>query len=561
MRHKLKFVVAIGICTLCLADGITAQDILGQEVGKIPLSATGVYALENATVHVGDGQVIDSATVIVAEGLISSVGSNMNVPVEAFVIDASGLHVYPGIIDALTRQGLKKGDSPGGDTQQAGRRGAASGQNEVNPEGPGLNAHLQAAANLVDDMSRLESWRDAGITSLHVAPDEGVFQGQTALINVTRVGPRSVVIATPIAMKMSSDGLGFRTYPGSLMGVIAHIKQSLLDAQHYGLHHSIYSEHPRGTSRPETNRALEALQAVVQGEMPLLFPAVRTREIARVLKLGREFKVKTIIAGGYASADLIQQLKESGTPVLIDLDFPEPPRNAHPEAEESLREIKEREAARKVASELHAAGVPFAFYGADNPREYFEGVRAAIEAGLPEEAALEAATLSAARILGVDAQLGSIAEGKIANLVLTNGSLFDEESQVRYVLVDGFLFDIPEQTQKPAESSEGDPTAQIDLTGSWDVTITAPGQTFDMTFDLTQAGSNLTGSITSPVTGSLSIYDGSVSGNTFSFKVQSDLGGGIVEITFSALVEENSFSGTATPEGIGPAEMEGRRIP
>lgn len=558
MPEIFKFLAIVFACLLCLGGVAVAQDVLGQEVGKVPVTATGVYALTGGTVHVGDGQVLENATVLVRDGLIEAVGSDLTVPVEAFAVDASGLHIYPGIIDALSPHGLKKPEGQRGEGQSGPGRGPGAGQPEDNPEGPGLYSYVQAASRINPQDSRLDSLREAGITAIHVAPDEGIFQGQTAVISVSDVNPASIVIASPIAMKMSWQGLGFRTYPGSLMGVIAHVKQTLLDARHYDVHHEMYRQNPRGLRRPETNRALEALQPVVHGQMPLLFPAVQEREIARVLELGREYQVKTLIAGGHEAAPLAEELKAAGTSVLIDVDFPEPPRNAHPEAEESLRDIKQREAARKVASELNAAGVPFAFYGGKSANDYKKGVRTAMEAGLPAEAALQAATLSAARILGVDGQLGSIEEGKIANLVVADGELFGEKTAVRHVFVDGIKYDIPEK-KEPETTDPGAPTAQ--MTGIWEATVTTPEQMYALTLDLTQDGSDLTGEVRAPMFGSLPIFDGSVGGNSFSFKIQTDLGQGLVDISFAGTVTGDTFVGTATPEGIGPAEMEGRRVP
>lgn len=531
----------------------------GQDAGKLPRTVPPIFALQGATVVLGNGSVLTNATVVVRDGLIEAVGTNVAIPPLAWQIDLSGMYVYPGLIDALTSEGFKRAPSS---------RPAAPGPGGPPPSSqesdePGMFAHVRAADRLESDITKLSAWRDAGILTLHVAPDSGIFRGQSALANLNGDGADRMIVRSPVAMTMSFQGAGgFRTYPGSLMGVLAYIKQNLLNAQHYGMAQGIYSSGPSGLKRPETNRNLEALQPAVQGSMPLLFPAQREREILRVLEMAENLKVKCIVAGGFEAPQVSAKLKEKQVPVLLSLNFPEKERDAHPEAEESLEALRYRLQAPKSAAELHKAGVRFAFYSDSlkSGRDFLKNLRAAVKEGLPKEAALQAATLSAAQILGVDQQLGSVEKGKIANLVVTDRDLFDDNAQIKHVFVDGEKYDIPAEEKREEQKGESERVPGV-LGGLWNVEVTSPDTTYRIQFDLTQEGGSLTGRVVSPEAGSLPLYGGNVSGESFSFKIRVDFGGGPQEITFSGTLAGDEVSGTAQVENTGAVPFKGRRAP
>jgi hypothetical protein len=234
-------------------------------------------------------------------------------------------------------------------------------------------------------------------------------------------------------------GGGGRGYPGSLMGVIAYIRQIYLDADHYKLAKSIYEKHPQGLMRPAYDRALEG----VLSSPRVLIPAGRDVEIERMLAFSKELKVNAILYGANEAWRAADVLKQSGTPVLVSLKYPAKAPDSDPAVEESLRVLEMREKAPQSAGALSKAGVKFAFYsdGLATTREINAAVKKAIDAGLDQAAAVRALTLSAAEIYGVSDRLGSIDKGKIANLVITDGELFATSTKVKYVFVDGGKFE------------------------------------------------------------------------------------------------------------------------
>lgn len=528
-----------------------------QDVGTMPKTEPPIFLLKGATVVVGTGQVLSGASVLVNDGLIQAVGENVAVPDGAWELDVSGMYIYPGLIDTLTSNGLKKAQAaPQGPTPQRGRpgRSAPAAQSD---EGPGYFAHVSAADQLDDDDKKLSGWREAGVLTLNVAPDQGIFRGTTAVVNLNGEEGDQMIVRQDVAMPMSFQGLGYRTYPGSLMGVIAHIRQTLLDASHYKDAWDVYRSADRGLKRPETDRTLESLQPVIDGTVPMVFPAKEDREIRRALALCEESNTECVIAGGFDIATVADELKEKGVPVLVSLNFPKKSKDGHPEADESLETLRRRADAPKAAAVLQKAGVQFGFYSdGASAGDFLKNLRKAVESGLSEEAAIRAATLSAAEILGVDSSLGTVEVGKIANLIVADNRILSDGAQIKRVFVDGYHFEVP---AKPV-AKKGDSGEEAQIGGTWEVTITTPEQDRSVTFNLTQDGSNVSGSVSTEM-GTLDVYDGTISGDGFSFKVELTMGMGPMEITFSGTVSGDTLEGTASVGDMGEAPMEGKRVP
>src|SRR6185369_6273902 len=266
--------------------------------------------------------------------------------------------------------------------------------------------------------------------------------------------PQQMIVRSPVAMHVGFTPLRTGTYPGSLLGVFSTLRQMMLDAQRYRDAMAIYERSPRGTRRPDTDRSLAALVPVIEGKMPVVMLANSEREITRALDLANEFKLRLIIAGGRESDRLTDRLVKQNVPVLLSLNLPRRTTAAMPEADpEPMRVLRERVEAQQTAGKLARAGVRFAFESGSltNISDLMTNVGRVIENGLPATDALRAFTIWPAEILGVENQLGSIETGKIANLTVTRGDLFDRNSRVVHVFIDGRPVDL-----RP-ESSRGGP--------------------------------------------------------------------------------------------------------
>lgn len=406
-------------------------------------------AIRNAPIVPISGPVLESGTIVLSKGLIRAVGARVDVPAEAVIIDGSGLTVYPGLIDALTDIGLApsaSAGSPGGAPPAGGQPRTPPRQIRGPQDRPASTPWLQAADEFKPDERRLETWRNGGFTTAVVAPKAGILPGQAAVINLGGEGLQHSVVRGAVALpiNMTAPG-GFRSFPGALMGVISYVRQVFLDTRHYDGLSTQYESHPRGRTRPDHDRTVQALQDVLDAKVPVLLPAVTEVQIDRMIAFGRELDVPFVLYGahqGYAAAGRIAKAR---VPVLMSAKWPERAKDADPDADESLRVLELRDKAPGTPAALAAQKVPFAFYsdGLAAPGEMLANVRKAVSAGLSADAALRALTLDAAQIYGVQDRLGSLETGKIANLVVVQGDLLGEKSTVKHVFVDGRRFDIP----------------------------------------------------------------------------------------------------------------------
>ena len=421
-------------------------------------SAIDTYAITNARIVTVSGPVIERGTVVVRNGLIAAAGANVNAPPDARVIDGSGLTIYPGLIDSYTNLALPEpppspSPAPGGGgggffavTQPR----PASGPNSTQP--PGLQPEVMVEDVIRPGGNELEASRNIGITTVLTLPRTGIWMGQSALINLAGETPQQMIVRSPVAMHVGFTPLRAGGYPGSLLGVFAALRQMMLDAQRYRDSMQIYERAPRGTRRPDTDRSLAALVPVIEGRMPVVMLANTEREISRALDLGEEFKLRLIIAGGREADRVADRLAKQKVPVLLSLNLPKRTTAAIPEADpEPLRVLRERVEAQQTAGKLAKAGVRFAFESGSltNMSELMANANRTIENGLSATDALRAFTIWPAEILGVQNQLGSIEAGKIANLTVVRGDLFDRNSRVTQVFIDGRPVDV-----RPAPESK-----------------------------------------------------------------------------------------------------------
>lgn len=419
-----------------------------------PDTPVGAVAIKDARIVTVSGPTLEKGTIIIRKGLIENVAANADIPEDAQVIDGAGMTVYPGLFDALSDLGLEE-QSPA--ASGPGRGGAGSPSAASSPqERATLLAHVRVADGLTSGGSRLDSARNAGITTALAAPRRGIFAGQSVIIDLCGQTPAEMVVKTPVAMHILLESGGFGGgYPGSLMGIIAYVKQTFLDVDHYSKVQATYSTTKRGVPRPVYNRSFEALQPYAQGRMPVILTANAPHEIERAIGLAESLKLNYILSGVQQGYQVVPLLKGKNIPLLVSLRFPERERDTDPDADESLRELKLRAEAPGNAAALYKAGLKIAFHSGQmsNPADFVRNAVRAVQAGLPKEAALRAMTLNPAEIFGVSDQLGSIENGKIANLLVAGGDLFADKTQLKYVFVDGRKFDVKQE--EPRRESTG----------------------------------------------------------------------------------------------------------
>lgn len=398
-----------------------------------------VYAIQGAKIVPVSGSPIASGTVVIKNGLIDAVGASAQVPAGAEVIDGSGLTVYPGLIDMSTAAGV---DLQVNRQQPNGLRTTEEAERWKRNL---ILAPSTSAADHIREAPELARLANAGVTSVLAVPPGVVVKGRSALVNVTappdnpaigNVGDyrRGIqVVRTPVALHIEfPGGVPGDAYPVSLLGVISFVRQSFLDAQYQ-------QRAGKNSTARAYDPALDALQPALEGKLPVAFEVNSAREISRALDMAKEFKLDPVISGASEADQVASDLKARNARVVYNVNYPTRSRSLPADADESLSVLRARANAPKVPAALEKAGVPFAFSaaGAREPRDLVRNVARAVREGLSAEAALRALTLNAAKIAGAEARVGSVEKGKIANLVVTQGDLFDDKMQIKHVFVDG----------------------------------------------------------------------------------------------------------------------------
>ena len=430
-----------------------------------------VHALVNARIVVAPGQVIEKGAVVVRNGVIEAVGATVSPPADAWVWDLASLTIYPGLIETYSNLGLPKEE----------RRPRAFGQAATEqpqqrtetPRGPDnwnklVHAQNNAAEMFVPNNEEAKKLRELGFTVALIVPTKGIFRGSSALVTLGDDSPNKGMIKTRVGQHFTfetSGGFDEPTYPNSLLGAITVVRQSILDARWYEQAQNAFRKNPAQT-KPEEDEALAALITAANGGEPLIFESSDEQNFLRAVNIAKEFNLKLWARGSGHEYRRLDLIRAANIPVILPVNFPEAPNVETPEdaLNIELAELQHWNAAPENPKRLQDAGVMFTLTSATlkNVSDFPARLRTAIERGLSKDAALAALTTTPAKLAGMENQLGTVAAGKFANLIVTDGDLFDEKTQILDTWVAGVRY---ENKKRP----------EVDLRGKWDVTLDLGG--------------------------------------------------------------------------------------
>lgn len=422
----IRRLIAVTATALFTAAPLAAQ--LGSYNPEPGPRATVV--IRNARIVPVRGDVIPNGSVVIADGRIQAIGVNVTTPAGAQVIDATGLSVYPGMMDAGTTMGLseiEQGANATLDQSETGR----------------FNPNAQALWGINPHSAHIGVTRVVGITHVVARPTGGLIAGQAALINLAGFTAPGMAVVPRAAMVMQLPGQGggggFGGGGGGFGGgqggnaaartaTMDSLKRILDDAEAYGRAVDAAAR-DAALPRPTVDIILAALVPAVRGEMPVIFPAETQADIRAAVEFAKERKLKPIIFGGRDAWRMTDFLKTNDVPVIFARTMSLPVRDDDP-----------YDVHYAAAGKLAAAGVRFAIASGEPDPDvrnlpYVAGMAAAF--GLDPDAALRAVTLSPAEIFGVADRLGSLEVGKIANLVVTTGDILEARTDTRYLFIDG----------------------------------------------------------------------------------------------------------------------------
>lgn len=380
-----------------------------------PAAAGELVAITNAILHPVRAPQIENGTVLIQGGKIQAMGSDIEIPAGARVVDAAGRHVYPGLIALYTNIGMTEiGSVPATDDQS---------------ERGGNQPDLRTSTAIHADSAHIAVTRTNGVTRAQVAPrGGGPLLGQSAVMQLDgshweeliRVDRDMLHVRFPTAPNETKDK------ERKLSEGAKELKKLFAEAREYGRLVDLAATEP--AARPEYEPRLEALVPYVRGQKTLALHADNAQTILDALRFAKEESLQVVIYGASEGWKVADVLAQEGRSVVVG------PVLALPSSREDPYD-----AAYANAAVMARAGVKLAIMTADdeNPRNLAFHAAMAASFGLPREEALRAITLYPAQILGMDSEVGSLAPGMIADLIITSGDVLELATTVDYVFIQG----------------------------------------------------------------------------------------------------------------------------
>jgi len=535
------------VCLIVLAGGFS----FGQDkIVLKPVSDT--YVITGATIIPAAGKKIENGSVLIRKGLIVSVGTNIQVPSDAIVIKADSQYVYPGFIDGLTQAGVQQGKEE--------NRSKPSDPGNPLPEEAGITPYHSVRDYLSPEDKSLEEKLFLGFTAAQVVP-KGVFiPGTGASILLGDMNAASYVLQNTSSLYMEySWHRG--AYPSTIMGVMAKWRELYRQTEQLFKYQTIYASNRNGLPRPSSDRVLEALVPVVNKQTPVTMKSETSLEIQRSLMLQRDLGFSLVIGNAKETWDAIPKLKTSGARIFLSLELPEDVAVDSTVAKDgekaALLKRNQEMVSRYVAQAktLNDAGIRFGFSSLTcKNKDIKPNLLRMIKAGLPEDVALNALTLTAADPLGLADRMGTIEPGKMANLFIADGPYFKEGTKVQYVFVEG----VPHEAEKVSVAKGG----KSDIDGSWSMMTDTPQGKSELKIVFRKNGQDYRGcvsgkEITTPVEFSSVSYQKGKLRFVYAITYQ----GSTFDITVEGNVEGAAFKGNMNVVNYGSFPIEGKKEP
>ncbi len=424
----------------------------------------GYYAFTNATIVKDGNTTLSNATLIIKDRKIISVGANLKLPAGAVEIDCKGKYIYPSFIDIYADYGTSLPAPPQGGGGFFGPQQLTS-----NAKGPyGWNQAIKSDADAykvfsVDD-TKAKPLREAGFGTVLSHVRDGIARGTGTLVTLANDKENFVVLKDKASAHFSfNKGTSTQSYPGSMMGNIALLRQTYLDAQWY-------------KNKPAEEGLNISLQAWNDNQnLPQIFDANDKWNDLRADRIGDEFGVQYIIKGGGNEYQRVKEMKSTNATFILSLNYPqaqdvEDPNDARFVSESDM---KHWEMAPTNPAAMEKGGIPFCLTTSDlkSVSQFWTNLRKAMEYGLSESKAMDALTKTPAVALGVYDKVGSLDEGKVANFLITNGPLFNEKTSIIQNWVQGEKYSINED-------------AWTNIAGTYTLSVNSPSGTVTYSLDV-----------------------------------------------------------------------------
>ncbi len=462
LRHPVRrhlAALALALAWLFPISPVPGAELLPPGHRPVPL---GVHALVGGKVVTKPGIALDPAVIVIRDGIIVAVGPDVKPPADARIWDMKGTTIYAGFIDPYLSPGGTNNPVSTTETDPIHRAHLTSGginffgapgqKTDRGNSGPGyeisqMTPEYRVVQSYVPDAKALETLRELGFTSGNIVPGKGILRGTSALVALANVNPNDAIIKADVFQHVAFEthDSDENSYPGSLMGVIAAVRQAFFDAQHHARDNADYLARPTARVRPEVNLALAALAPALDQRQPVVFEPGSSLMVDRAARVARELGLKFYLCASGQEWRRPELVKSAAAPFIVPVNFPAVPKMPEEDdwASVSLDQFRAWDWAPENPALLRQQGVEIALttHGLADRKSFRKNLQLALDRGLSENDALAALTTTPARLCGVEVQLGTIESGKIANLTVVEGSnYFDPEAKVREVWIDGRIY-------------------------------------------------------------------------------------------------------------------------
>lgn len=599
MKRNIGTYVYLLALSLCFQFGYSQNS-------DEPATITDKYVIENVFITARAGQTPTFGSVLIEDGMIKQIGSSINAPFDAEIIDGDSMYVYPGFIDALSHTAVKSAeedkDSPKVKNPGSPPNGAA-----------GITPQHTAAEMISTKEKSIKDLRTAGITISHVVPNGKMLPGQGAVVLLSGDSPEDMLLRSDMSMYAQFKGAG-RMYPATIIGVMAKFRELYRGATYAKKHSAQFATNPTGLKRPNHDKELNAFFPVIDKQQKIFFKADKGLTIQRALTLQKELGFPIVLTDVKQATQAIKKIKTAQADILLSFDLPKEEKEEEEDKKDDekkekkdtkkgdkMAEAKEKvadkaettkkeaekkatkkkkkkkkekvdpekeklEARKKKAIEeyvgqaamLEKNNIPFSLsFLSGKAKDLHTNLRRMIEAGLSEKAALESLTTNPAKLLGISNVCGSLEKGKLANIVMTDKPYFEEKSKITYVFVEGTPY--KSEVKKKKKTSTDDASADIAGEWSYEMDIPMPDNTGIIKIEKTEDTYTVSIASVDDLTDFEVIEDVELDGDNLVFDFDIDNGGFQMNIGMDLTFDGDSFEGTTTAGDFGTFDMRGTR--
>jgi len=496
-----------------------------EPVKDLHTNAPRVWALSNAMVHTEPGDSIKDATIVIRDGRIEKVGRYIKVPLDAFEIDMEGAYIYPGFIDGwLEVKQDEKLKSPNNHWNK-----------KIKPE-------YRAKDDLNIKEKDLKALRSIGITAAHIVPENGIFKGTSDLVILNE---KMISVAKDVAqiLEFKTTGWSDKNYPNSLLGVIAVIRQTFIDAQWYTKSLAIINEYPDENEPLKLNPALLSIAKFQTDRRPILFMTKEEHGALRSLKISDEFNLNPWLLGSGFEYRRLDEIAQKNPFIIFPLEFPAKPKVNDPfiALQYNTEQLKHWDMAPDNIKKVFDKGLRFSFTSGTlkNKTEFRKNIQRIIDRGLPKAVVLAGLTTYPAEAMGLEKVLGKIQPGFMANLVISDGDYFNTKSRITTLWLAGKEYYIAEKF-KPK------------LVGDWELNI--EDKIFELSFStLKPKGKNIQNKTTTKneklegklnyENTNLNLIDLELYNTTVEFKIKGDFMNNDATLAFKGQIDKEKIIG------------------